>query len=117
MRILIVDDNRDITTLFSELFTLKNHECVALDDGKKAVKTILEERFDRIILDLSMPGFSGEDILKKVSEEKNLEFMHIIVLTASDISKEREFELKQLGVKKILKKPISLNKIEEGILN
>ena len=117
MRFLIVDDNEDISRLFSEFFTLNNHECVSVNDGLKAIEYILRERFDRIILDLAMPGTTGYDVLNEVSKKKNVEFLDIIVLTATDISKEKEREIIRMGVRKVLKKPISLNKIKEIILN
>ena len=117
MKILVIDDNNDISSLFSEFFTLNNHECISVNDGSKAVEYIMQERFDRIILDLAMPGFTGYDVLKEIEKKKNIEFLHIIVLTATDISKEKQQELIQMGVKRILKKPISLSKINEIILN
>jgi len=117
MKILMVDDNNEIASLFKEYFVLNNHECVSVNDGIKAVEYMMQERFDRIILDLAMPGFSGYDVLKEIEKKKNIEFLDIIVLTATDISKEKQQELIQMGVKRILKKPISLSKINEIILN
>ena len=117
MRILIIDDNKDITDLFLQFFTLKDHECVVVNNGSEAIRQILEERFDRIILDLAMPEFSGYDVLNEIAKTKNIEFLDVVVLTASEISKEKEHELIQLGVKKVLKKPISLAKITEMILD
>ncbi len=117
MKILIVDDNNDISNLFSEFFTLNDHECVTITDGAKAIEIIIQERFDRIILDLAMPGVTGYDVLQEISKRKNIEFLGIVVLTATDISKVEENELIKMGVKKVLKKPISLHKINEIILN
>ncbi len=117
MRILIIDDNKDITDLFSKFFTLNNHECVTINDGTEAIQHILEDRFDRIILDLAMPGFSGYDVLTEIMKKKNIEFLDVIVLTATEISKDKEHELIKMGVKKVMKKPISLSKIKEVILN
>lgn len=117
MKILIVDDNNDISNLFSEFFTLNDHECISVNEGSKAVEIIMNERFDRIILDLAMPGFTGYEVLQEISKRKNIEFLGIIVLTATDISKEEENKLIKMGVNRVLKKPISLHKINEVILN
>jgi len=117
MRILIIDDNKDITDLFSKFFTLNNHECVTINDGTDAIQHILEDRFDRIVLDLAMPVFSGYDVLSEIAKKKNIEFLDIIVLTATEISKDKERELIKMGVKKVMKKPISLSKIKEVIIN
>ena len=117
MKILMVDDNNEISSLFKEYFVLNNHECVSVNDGIKAVEYMIQERFDRIILDLTMPGFSGYDVLDEMEKNRNIEFLNIVVLTATDISKEKHDELIKMGVKKVLKKPISLKKINEEILN
>jgi DNA-binding response OmpR family regulator len=116
MKILIIDDNKDITDLFSKYFTLNNHECTTINDSSKAAQIVVGERFDRIILDLAMPGLTGYDVLNEISKQKNIEFLDVIVLTATDVSKEKEHELIKIGVKRILKKPISLSKIKELIV-
>lgn len=113
----MIDDNTEISSLFAEHFELNNHECVLVNDGIKAVEYMMQERFDRIILDITMPGFSGYDVLTEMEKKRNIEFLNIIVLTATDISKEKQAELIKMGVKKVLKKPISLKKINEEILN
>ena len=117
MKILMIDDNSDISSLFAEYLLLNNHECVVVNEGAKAVEYMTQEKFDRIVLDLTMPEFSGYDVLNEMKEKRNIEFLNIIVLTATNISKEKQEELIKMGVKKILKKPISLKKINEEILN
>ena len=58
---------------------------------------------DLLVLDLSMPGMSGEDLLKKFSLEGLL--IPVIVVTAFDDPQSREY-CKQYGVKAYMRKPV-----------
>jgi len=116
MKILIVDDNKDITDLFHKFLTLNDHDCVSVNEGHHAIDLILNEKFDKIILDLFMPVISGYDVLNTITEKGNIEFTNIIILTAVNISKEKKHDLHKLGITKILKKPISLSIIKDVIM-
>jgi DNA-binding response OmpR family regulator len=63
LRILVIDDNEEITEVLSVYCESRGIECITINDGKKGLKTILEEQFDLILLDLAMPEFSGIDVV------------------------------------------------------
>ena len=66
-RILIVDDEPAICKVLADLFDRPGIETVAARDGKSALR-LAEEPFDVALLDLSLPGASGLDILKKIKQ-------------------------------------------------
>ncbi len=106
MKILIIDDNKDITKMFSKYMTIKGHSCSVVNDGRSGLDLIEKKIFDAIILDLAMPEFSGSDIIDVLYESGKIKNVNIVTLTASSISDEVESTLKSKGVRLCLKKPI-----------
>lgn len=106
MKILIIDDNKDITKMFSKYMTIKGHLCSVVNDGRSGLDLIENKTFDVILLDLAMPGFSGSDIIDALYKSGKIKNQNIVTLTASSISDEDESNMKSKGVSLCLKKPI-----------
>ncbi len=106
MKILIIDDNKDITKMFSKYMTIKGHSCSVVNDGRSGLNLIENKTFDAIILDLAMPDFSGSDIVDALYKSGKIKNQNIVTLTASSISDEDESNMKSKGVSLCLKKPI-----------
>ena len=106
MKILIIDDNKDITKMFSKYMTIKGHSCSIVNDGRSGLNLIEKKIFDAIILDLAMPEFSGSDVIDALCKSGKIKNQNIVTLTASIISDEEESTLKSKGVHSCLKKPI-----------
>jgi len=106
MKLLLIDDNKDITTMFSKYFTQKGHSCTVCNNSHNAIDMITTGHYDAILLDLAMPEFSGTDIVSALFESGKIGKLNIIALTASSVSSDKEEELKRRGVNAVLKKPI-----------
>lgn len=106
MRILLIDDNLDITTMLSKYFTIKGHICQVANDGHNGLNMIENQRFDVVLLDLAMPNFSGRDIVDSLSQSDKIKKINIVALTASSVSSDDEKSIKAKGVHSLLKKPI-----------
>jgi two-component system, OmpR family, response regulator len=106
MKILIIDDNEDIATMFSKYMVIKGHSCSVANDGLSGLKLIETQTFDAVILDLAMPEFSGHDVIDALNENGKIKSQNIVTLTASSTSVEDELILKNKGVRLCLKKPI-----------
>jgi DNA-binding response OmpR family regulator len=112
MRILIIDDNKEITDMLSfYLENLDGYECKVANDASEGLQTIRSEDFDLVILDLAMPEFSGIDVINSLRKEALLEKNRIIVLTASSIGDEDIENLQRHGVRAVVKKPVSLDEL------
>jgi len=111
MKVCIIDDNTSITNLFSKLLGLKDHEVVIANGGRAGLVLLDNEEFDAVILDISMPEFSGIDVLDALNKSGRLKEHNIIVLTASSQSQEELDKLKDKGAKVVLKKPIQLDSL------
>ncbi len=81
----MIDDNKDITEMLKDFFETENIKCKIINDGKEGLNEILkeDEYYDFILLDLTMPEFSGWDIFKKLKDKNVLKSKNLIIFTAS----------------------------------
>lgn len=82
MKILIVDDDKNTCEVIAQLLELNGHSCTISNDGKSALGLIQNNGFDRIVLDMSMPKFSGEDFLKELTKTGLNQKTKVVVYTA-----------------------------------
>ncbi len=116
MKVLIVDDNQDITSLLSRYLSSNGVENVATNDPLDGLQKIKDQNYDAILLDISMPEFSGIDIIHSLEREKKLKDQKIVIFSATAFTDgEVSHLLKKEGVQSCLKKPINLNKILTAI--
>ena len=88
LKILIVDDNEQITKMLTTFLELNDHECIVAHDGNEGLKRIKENNHDVVLLDLAMPEFDGYSVIKNLEENNLLKEHKIIVFTASTITKD-----------------------------
>ena len=109
MKILIVDDNEQITKMLTTFLELNDHECTIANDGSEGLKRIKENNHDVILLDLAMPEFDGYSVIKDLEENDLLKEHKIIVFTASTITKDELDGLVKRGVSAYILKPIDID--------
>jgi len=109
MKVCIIDDNISITGMFSKLLKMEGHEVVVANSGRAGLALLDNDVFDATILDISMPEFSGIDVVNALNESGRIKEQKIVILTASSVSNEELDKLKGRGVREILKKPIQLD--------
>lgn len=68
IRILIVDDEREICLLLARLMQNEGLEALQAYDGETAVKLVRVEEPEVMLVDISMPGLNGLEVLKRVKE-------------------------------------------------
>jgi len=69
MKILVVDDERNIRESIERLFALEGMESLTAADGREAVERLTAQAFDVVILDLKMPGMDGQELLEWMRTE------------------------------------------------
>lgn len=111
MKILLIDDNKSLTKALSKFLSAKGYEHTVSNDGREGLKLIQEQKFDKILLDLSMPEFSGYDVLDSLEKSERIKELKIVVFTAESLSETEIKELKRKGVVSFLKKPVKLDEL------
>ena len=109
MRILLIDDNEEITDVISFYCGSKGDiDCQVITEGKIGLESIRNEDYDLILLDLALPEFTGLDVITSLKQDGIIESKNIVIFTASSDRTVLD-EIKNSGVKEIFKKPCSLD--------
>ncbi len=107
MRVLLVDDEKDIVSTLAERLSLRGIEAVWVTSGEEALKILETEQFDLAILDVKMPHMNGLELQNKMSEKyKELKFLF---LTSRGAEERSGPGAKLLGKENYLSKPIKMD--------
>lgn len=69
MKVLVIDDDRDVRTIISEALRRRGFEAVAAGNADEAIGHFLAGGVDMITLDYRMPGMSGAELHRLLSQE------------------------------------------------
>ena len=105
-RILVVDDEPDITALVAYHLAKAGYRVSTAANGPDALKAAREERPDIVILDVMLPGVSGYDVLDELRRRDETKEVGVILLTARREEPDRIRGL-TLGADDYLTKPFS----------
>ncbi|WP_421901392.1 DVU0259 family response regulator domain-containing protein [Maridesulfovibrio sp.] len=86
-KILIIDDDQDIRSYLSELFTDNGYETAMAEDGSVAMEAVEAEKPDLITLDLEMPGEWGPRFYRKLSQNDEFKRTPVIVISGLNANK------------------------------
>lgn len=108
-KVLIVDDNRVNVDLLKAQLKAFPYQLDSAYDGDEALAKIQKSKPDLVLLDLMMPKVSGYEVCKQIKQNKETQFIPVIVITALS---ELDDKLKaiELGADDFLVKPF--NKLE-----
>ena len=106
-RVLVVDDDQRVRTMVSWQLEADGFAVTEADDGAAALAQIERDRPDLVVLDLSLPGIGGLDVLRRVREaEGTAAPLPVIVLSGRSGETDRIIGL-DLGADDYLVKPFS----------
>jgi DNA-binding response OmpR family regulator len=110
MRVLIIEDNRDLASNMFDFLEAKGHVVDAAGDGITGMHLALVNQYDAIVLDLMLPGMDGLTLCSKLRQEggKNTP---ILMITARDSLEDKIAGL-EAGADDYLVKPAELREIE-----
>ncbi len=110
MRVLIIEDNRDLASNMFDFLESKGHIVDAAGDGITGMHLALVNQYDAIILDLMLPGMDGVTLCRKLREEGGKD-TPILMITARDSLDDKIAGL-EAGADDYLVKPAELREIE-----
>ncbi len=112
-KILVIDDEQSIC-LILENFLSADYEVTSKNDGLQALEWLEDNLPDLIICDVQMPNMDGYQFLEKVRQRGYTKHTPIIMLSATETSKER-VKCYRLGAQDYLMKPFNPEELEELI--
>ena len=105
-RILVVDDEPDITALVAYHLAKEGYRVTTAGTGADALRSAREERPDLVVLDLMLPGHSGFEVLAELRRRDETRDVGVLLLTARKEEPDRIKGL-TLGADDYLAKPFS----------
>ncbi len=113
-KILLVDDDKTILELFSDLLSSYNYNVVSADCGNEALNQFNNvSNFDLIIVDKTIPDLDGLDLIKKIRESNS----EVPIILTSGSHETIEQDLTEFGINKKIKKPFDFEQMLVEIQN
>lgn len=106
--ILVVDDDQPILLLMKNILTEFRFEARTASSGPEAIEAVRTARPDLILLDMNMPGMTGDEVLRQIRQENGLADVPVLILSGEPVSRE---DLLDLGVHGAVIKPFDLHEL------
>jgi DNA-binding NtrC family response regulator len=110
IRLLIVDDEERFLKTLSERLTIRDFEVTPMTRGAEALEAARKQEFDIALVDLKMPGLSGDEVLLALKKEHPS--MEVIMLTGYG-SIDSAVECTKDGSYRYLQKPYEMTELLE----
>jgi two-component system phosphate regulon response regulator PhoB len=106
MKILIVEDERDIAELLSYNLSKSGFQIITAEDGEQALRLLEKELPDLVILDLLLPKIDGKEVCRRIRQNERTRNVPVLMLTAlgEEVDRVVGFEL---GADDYVVKPFS----------
>lgn len=110
--ILIIEDDNHINHMLRTVLTQAGYRCTCAFSGTEAALLLQSQAFDLAVLDLMLPGMTGEEVLAKIRQCSD---MPVIVLSAKD-ELDSKVDMLTLGANDYMTKPFEIKELEARIL-
>ena len=111
-RILIVDDERVVRQVITDMLSELGHESITAESGLEGLGTFRKERFDLVLTDLGMPGMNGLQLARLM---RSIDDQTPIVLLTGWGDTIDEEEAKRHGIWKVISKPVRMDELRDLI--
>lgn len=112
MRVLVVEDERDLNNIITKYLKKNNFNVDNVFDGEEALDYLNSAEYDLVILDVMMPKINGYEVLKTMRKENNDTL--VLMLTAKDGIDDKVKGL-DLGADDYLIKPFDFDELSARI--
>ena len=107
MKILLVEDEIEISEMLKNFLMTENFEVVTAFDGESACQEFFADEFSLVLLDLMIPKKSGMEVMKAIREKSTVP---IIILSAKDTDSDKTLGL-GMGADDYITKPFSVTEV------
>jgi CheY-like chemotaxis protein len=114
-RLLLIDDNADVGTFVSTVARLEGASLVLAATGEDGLKALQQKPcVDLVLLDLSLPGIQGWDVLDEINRQQESERPPVVVFSAyaDGTSRERATAMGAIG---FISKPVGARDLVEQL--
>jgi DNA-binding response OmpR family regulator len=114
-KILVVEDDMTMREIVVQKLKAAGYDVVEAEDGAKAIKLVLKEKPDLVLLDLMLPEVDGFGVLEAIRKDESVKDTAVIILS-NLWSKDEIIKTKNLGVQSyIIKAYMTTEEILEKV--
>lgn len=110
LRVLIIEDNRDLAANMYDFLEAKGHISDAAEDGISGMHLALVNQYDVLVLDLMLPGMDGLTLCRQLREEGGKTTPILIISGCNSL--EDKIAVLEAGADDYLTKPVELREVE-----
>lgn len=110
MKVLVIEDNRDIAANIADYLEPKGHILDFASNGPQGLRLASSERYEVIVLDIMLPGLDGMTLCERLRSEEHVG-TPVLMLTARD-QLDDKLEGFRVGADDYLVKPFSVKELE-----
>ncbi|MCK8825871.1 response regulator [Fuchsiella alkaliacetigena] len=114
-RILVAEDNKINQQVCRELLEQNKFIVDIVDNGEEALEMIEVSDYDCVLMDVQMPVIDGYEATRKIREDKSMEELPILALTANAME-EHKRQAREAGMNEHIAKPINFKELFSALL-
>ncbi len=107
MKILLVEDDIEISNMLKSFLMTENFQVITALDGESACEKFFQEEYSLVLLDLMIPKLSGMEVLKRI---RGTSTVPVIIISAKDTDSDKTLGL-GLGADDYIAKPFSVAEV------
>ena len=114
VRVLLIDDEAPLRVLMSEYLQRAGYAVTVAATGEEGLEFALAEDFDAIVCDMRLPGINGDEVCRRLLEERPDQVQRTVIATGDVLSVEVQHFLDRTGLAHI-HKPFKLADLEKTL--
>ncbi|WP_175614676.1 response regulator transcription factor [Piscibacillus halophilus] len=111
INILVIEDDPDINRLLCNIITQNGYNPKPAYSGTEATIYLEKQTFNMVLLDLMLPGLSGEDILRKITNESELP----VIIISAKMETQTKIDALRAGADDYITKPFDVEEVSARI--
>lgn len=118
-RILIVDDQRELADMLSNVLSDEGYEVKVCSDGREAIKCIEDFQPAAMILDIMMPETDGFEVLRQLRSDPSGRKLPVVLMSAAWRSNEKQRQIGttlDIAPTVVLPKPFELAELDRCLM-
>lgn len=115
LNILVAEDNFINQKLMRDILALQGYTCDAVASGAETLDAIAKKKYDLILMDIQMPGMSGEETMRDIQKKHGKDSPKIIAVTAYAMSDDR-MKFINIGMDGYISKPFRIKELVSEIM-
>jgi CheY-like chemotaxis protein len=114
LRALVIDDNAINRDLAMALLNVHDIEVDQATDGAAGLAMLRREKYDLVLLDISMPGLDGKKICRHIRADSGISDVYVVAYTAHAFPTQKT-DILEAGFNDLLIKPVSMQSMTRAI--